>query len=106
MNVGKVFVLTSMLSAVALLAACSGPSAEEVKEAKSECASFYKEKRAKSFNDVSAIDHWNKNGKLVIELAVKDEPSSRSYTSGLCVYDKEKGTLEIPGLFEQSRWAK
>lgn len=105
-EIGKVFTMIATLSSVALLSACSGPSSEELKEAQSECARFYKEKRAKYYSDVSAVDHWNKNGKLVIELAIKDEPSSRSYTSGLCLYDKEKGTIEIPGLFEQARWAK
>lgn len=89
-----------------LLAACSGPSGEELKEAKEQCATFYKENRAHFTNDVKAIDHWMKNGKLVIELAVREQSWSDSYKSGLCLHDKEKGTIEIPGLLEQARWAK
>jgi outer membrane biogenesis lipoprotein LolB len=89
-----------------LLSACSGPSSEELNEAQTHCKRFYGEKRAKSNEYVSAIDHWNKNGKLVIELAVKSYSDPSSYSSGLCVYDKQRGTVEIPGLFEQSRWHK
>lgn len=93
-------------TALALLTACFGPSSEELNEAQTHCKRFYGEKRAKSSEYVSAIDHWNKNGKLVIELAVKSYSDPSSYSSGLCVYDKQRGTVEIPGLFEQSRWHK
>lgn len=83
-----------------------GPSSKDLNEAQTHCKRFYGEKRAKSNEYVSAIDHWNKNGKLVIELSVKSYSDPSSYSSGLCVYDKQRGTVEIPGLFEQSRWHK
>lgn len=89
-----------------LLSACSGPSSEELKEANEQCAKFYKQQRAKNFHEVKAVDHWTKNGMVVIELAAKEFSWSDSYTSGLCVYDKEKGTIGIPGIFDQGKWSK
>lgn len=55
---------------------------------------------------MKAVDHWMKDGKLVIELARMESESSTSYKQGLCIYDEKKGTLSIPSVFENIRWEK
>lgn len=94
------------LASLTLLSGCSGPSREEIARIKEECASFHKQERAKYSASVKAIDHWIKDGRIVVELAEKEREHSGSYTSHLCVYDKEKGSILLPSVFERSRWSK
>ena len=89
-----------------VLSGCSGPSREELARVKSECASFHKRERAKSGSVVKPIDHWTKDGRIVVEISEKESESSSKYTSHLCVYDKEKGSIELPSVFERARWSK
>ncbi|QHE76785.1 hypothetical protein [Hydrogenophaga sp. PBL-H3] len=89
---------------VGLLAACSGPSSEEVKTYSEACVDFYKEKRAKSSDDVEYRKHWMKDDKIVIALKVERRGES-GYAEGICVVDPEEGTVHIPSLFDQARWA-
>lgn len=95
-----------VLASLTLLSGCSGPSREELARVKSECASFHKQERAKSGSIVKPIDHWTKDGRIVVELSEKESESSSKYTSHLCVYDKEKGSIELPSVFERARWSK
>ena len=95
-----------VLVSSALLSGCSGPSSEELARIKSECASFHKQERAKSSSIVKAIDHWTKDGHLVVELSEKASEDASKYTSHLCVYDKEKGSIALPSMFERARWSK
>ncbi|MFI8616206.1 hypothetical protein ACIGHN_11925 [Acidovorax sp. NPDC077693] len=90
-----------------LLSGCSGPSREELARIKSECASFHKQERAKySTYVVKPIDHWTKDGRIVVELSEKESEESTKYTSHLCVYDKDKGSISLPSVFERARWSK
>ena len=88
------------------LTGCSGPSREELARVKSECASFHKQERAKFGAIVKPIDHWTKDGYIVVELSEKESEHSSKYTSHLCVYDKDKGSIALPSVFERSRWSK
>lgn len=98
----SVLVLTSLT----LISACSGPSREELARIKDECARFHKQERAKSGAIVKAIDHWTKDGYIVVELSEKASEDASKYTSHLCVYDKDKGSIALPSVFERSRWSK
>ncbi len=89
-----------------VLSGCSGPSREEIARVKDECASFHKQERAKYSAIVKPIDHWTKDGRIVVELSEKESESSSKYTSHLCVYDKDKGSIELPSVFERARWSK
>ena len=95
-----------VLASLTLLSGCSGPSREELARVKSECARFHKQERAKSGSIIKPIDHWTKDGRIVVELSEKESESSSKYTSHLCVYDKEKGSIELPSVFERARWSK
>lgn len=99
-------ILSAIFGSMIVLTGCSGPSGAELKNAKDQCVSFYKRERASPGEYVKAVDHWMKDGKLVIELARMESENSTSYKQGLCIYDEKKGTLSIPGLFENSRWEK
>ena len=99
-------IVSIALIAVFCLTGCSGPSSEELARIKSECASFHKQERAKYSAVVKPIDHWTKDGRIVVELSEKESESSSKYTSHLCVYDKEKGSIELPRVFERARWSK
>lgn len=95
-----------VLASLTLISGCSGPSSEELARIKSECASFHKQERAKSSSIVKPIDHWTKDGRIVIELSERESESSSKYTSHLCVYDKDKGSISLPSVFERARWSK
>ena len=95
-----------VLTSLTLISGCSGPSSEELARIKSECASFHKQERAKYGAIVKPIDHWTKDGRIVIELSERESESSSKYTSHLCVYDKERGSIELPSVFERARWSK
>lgn len=95
-----------VLASSALISGCSGPSSEELARIKSECASFHKQERAKYSAIVKPIDHWTKDGRIVIELSERESESSSKYTSHLCVYDKDKGSIQLPSVFERARWSK
>ena len=56
-------------------------------------------------NRVEAKDTWQKDGKLVVELAESSAyGSDTSYTQDLCIVDFEKGEVELPSAFERGRW--
>ena len=95
-----------VFASLTLLSGCSGPSREELARIKSECASFDKQERAKYGAIVKPIDHWTKDGHIVVELSEKASEDASKYTSHLCVYDKDKGSIALPSVFERSRWAK
>lgn len=95
-----------VLASLTLISGCSGPSREELARIKSECASFHKQERAKYGAIVKPIDHWTKDGHIVVELSEKESEHSSKYTSHLCVYDKDKGSIALPSVFERSRWSK
>lgn len=103
----KAHTVAALLVAV-LLAGCSRvPSKEDIAEASKACERFYYEERLPNWHhNPKAIDSWTKEGKLVIELAVKDGSSSSSYTPWLCVVDSEAGKLSMPSLINQGRWMK
>ncbi len=103
-NLFGVLLLTVVLSFA--LSGCSGPSEEDLAAAKKECTSFYKRERAESSAIVEPVDHWTKDGAIVIELADKASERATSYTAHICVYDKEKGTISLPGALHQGRWMK
>jgi hypothetical protein len=90
----------------ALILAGCGPSPEELTAASSACLKFYKEERLPHYWQTNANDTWVKDGKIVVELAVRESENSKSYRPRLCVYDKEGGRLSIPALIEQARWQK
>ena len=94
----KLAVPTLMLVSLTLISGCSDLSGEELASIKSECASFHKQERAKSGSIVKAIDHWTKDGRVVVELSEKESESSSKYTSHLCVYDKDKGSIALPSV--------
>ena len=102
----KLAVPTLMLASLTLISGCSDLSGEELASIKSECASFHKQERAKSGSIVKAIDHWTKDGRVVVELSEKESESASKYTSHLCVHDKDKGSIELPSVFERARWSK
>lgn len=99
-------IVSLTLIAVFSLTACSGPSREELARIKDECARFHKQERAKSGAIVKAIDHWTKDGYIVVELSEKANEDATKYTSNLCVYDKDKGSIALPSVFERARWSK
>ncbi|HQS21964.1 MULTISPECIES: hypothetical protein [unclassified Acidovorax] len=88
------------------LTGCFGPSKADIAEAKKACSSFYQRERAEHNAIVHPIDNWTKDGVIVIELAEKATAGATTYTAHICVYDKEKGTISLPGAFHQSRWLK
>lgn len=102
----KNLTVLSIFSIFIVLLGCSGPSKDEVKSTSDECVRFYKEKRADYGDIVEYRDHWMKNGRLVISLAVKENNWDSSYTEGLCVVDLKEGTIELPGLLNQGKWEK
>jgi hypothetical protein len=90
-----------------ILAGCSrGPSKEDIAEASKACTRFYEEERLQYWHNIKAVDAWTKEGKLVVELAVRQNSDSTSYSPRLCVYDAEGGKLSLPSLINQNRWAK
>lgn len=95
-----------VLTSLTLLSGCSGPSSEELARIKSECASFHKQERAKYGAIVKPIDHWTKDGYIVVELSEKASEDASKYTSHLCVYDKDRRSIALPSVFERSRWSK
>ena len=95
-----------LLASVVIIMGCGGPSSAELKSAEDQCVSFYKRERATYSDYVKAVDHWMKDGKLVIELAKMKSEYSKTYQQGLCIYDEKRGSLVIPGVFEHSRWEK
>ncbi|MPM12856.1 hypothetical protein SDC9_59210 [bioreactor metagenome] len=97
--------LVTLISA-ALLAACSGPSSEELAQYKAQCVKFHERERSSPRSTVQALDHWTKNGKVVIELAEFENSYSSAYTSYLCVIDPGAGSLSLPGVFNQEKWRK
>lgn len=84
-----------------------GPSKADIAEAKNACVDFFHEERDKYRSSiVYPVDNWTKNDAIVVELAQKAQADSTRYTAHICVYDKEKGTIALPGAFHQSRWLK
>jgi len=84
--------LTNYLTTIAFLFSGSQSySDEQIKSLTEECKDFYKNEI--SYKYVEYLDHWTKKGKLVIALAVKDSPSSNSYTERLCIVNFKKGTI-------------
>ena len=77
----KLAVPTLMLASLTLISGCSDLSGEELASIKSECASFHKQERAKSGSIVKAIDHWTKDGRVVVELSEKESESASKYTA-------------------------
>ncbi len=99
-------IVPAIFASVTILTGCGGPSGTELKNVQEKCVSFYKRERASYSEHVKAVDHWMKDGKLVIELARMESERSTSYKQGLCIYDEKKGILSIPSVFEHSRWDK
>ena len=99
-------VLLFAVAYAVFLSGCSGPSSEELARIKEECVQFYKTERAKSYSIVKAVDHWTKDGRVVIELSERESAEAKKYISNLCVYDKEKGTISLPGALHQGHWIK
>ena len=102
-SVSRKFATTFLLCGA--LAACSGASAEQIERAKEECVSFYEKERMGPLKQVEALDTWEKEGKLVVELAERPTgDTGSSYTQELCVVDFENGEMELPSAFERGRW--
>lgn len=99
-----VFKQLSVFIAALGVTGCSGPSSSELKEIKDQCRDLYISQRGTYGSTVKATDHWQKNGKTVIELA-EQKSESKSYSSSVCVYDGEKGTIMLPRAFDQDRWS-
>lgn len=98
--------LTVLITTASLTGCLFGPSKADIAEAKKSCSSFYQRERAKFNAIVYPVDNWTKDGVIVVELAEKERSDSTSYTAHICVYDKEKGTIALPGAFQQHRWHK
>jgi hypothetical protein len=105
-HLGALSVLAVLL--LCSLAGCSrGPSSEDIAEASKACERFYVDERLPLWHtEPKAVDSWTKEGKIVIELALKQNSSSTSYTPRLCVYDAEGGKLSLPAAINQNRWEK
>ena len=96
----------AVVAAAASLTGCFGPSKADIAEAKKACSSFYQRERAKYNAIVYPIDNWTKDGVIVVEIAEKATAEATTYTAHICVYDKEKGTIALPGALHQGRWQK
>lgn len=94
------------LLSVLTLAGCSGAGAEQTESAKKECVDFYKGERGQPMHVYEAKDTWEKDGRLVVEIADKESESADSWNIGLCVVDLERGQMELPAAYSQSRWER
>lgn len=99
------------ISLAILLAGCFGPSAEQKQRAETACEKFVLEKVAEKYLDETHVfDTYVKDGKIVVEVGYRRE--SRSYSDGdsysvrICLYDEEKGTIEIPSVLNMGQWKK
>lgn len=112
MNLSKFFPCLS----VVFLIGCGGISDEDKVEVTKACKTFVEDNmkrggasiEAKVFDIIEAkvFDMWKKNGAIVAEMGYKEVYKDSSYSIRYCVYDKEKGTISLPSVFNQSEWKK
>jgi hypothetical protein len=94
-----------------LLTGCFGPSAEQKQRAETVCEKFVLEKLGEFGDESHIFDTYSKDGKIVVEVGLREGERWRgrgdnSYSVRLCVYDEEKGTIEIPSLLNMGQWKK
>lgn len=94
------------LVATMTLTGCFGPSEEEITNIKEQCVKFVEENRNSLGAYIKAVDHWTKDGNVVVEVAQSKHSSDTTYTPRLCVYNQDKGTIQLPALMSQDRWRK
>lgn len=107
-----VWILLPLLALIAFIAVqpnflaslLSSESEADFSTATSECEAFVK----KRFNAdrVWSEGAWKKDGKTVVEVAYAASTDRVGYSLRLCVYDKDKGRLVIPSVFEQGIWQR
>lgn len=108
MNLSKFFPCLS----VVFLIGCGGISDEDKVEVTKACKTFVEDNLKRGgasphFIEVKVFDMWKKNGAIVAEMGYKEVSyKDSSYSTRYCVYDKEKGTISLPSVFNQSEWKK
>lgn len=96
---------------VALLIGCGGVSDAEKTEVTKACKAFVEKnmRRDGAFPppiEAKVFDMWKKNGAVVAEVGYKEQYKDESYSTRYCVYDKEKGQISLPSVFNQAEWKK
>jgi hypothetical protein len=95
-----------LLIFAAFLAGC-GPSDELKATASEACSDFILESQDLKYGgETNIFDIYTKNDKLVIEVGYRRRETTKPYSVRLCVYDEESQRILLPGLLNQSEWAK
>ena len=87
------------------LAACSGISDNEKKEAEEACVDFVS-KNVDFSVDAEAFDIYKNKGNIVVEVGYKKKYGGDTYSMRLCVIDEERGYIFSPGVFNESEWSR
>ena len=102
----KFAVPLAALVATLTLTGCFGPSEEEITQIKEQCVKFVEDNRNDFGAFIKAVDHWTKDGNVVVEVAQSKRSTDTSYTPRLCVYNQDKKTIQLPAIMSQDRWRK
>lgn len=103
--------VTGMALMVALTGCGKSPSKAQLETGGEACRQFIAKEMKSDVAFAKNIetqinDAWMKDGKVVFEVAYREEYSRKSYSIRLCVVDEEKGTLMSPSPLNSSKWEK
>ncbi|CRL15220.1 hypothetical protein NIT7645_02268 [Phaeobacter italicus] len=73
-------------------------------QAENNCASRFEEDRSLGGFGSFAVDRWDKDGRIVVEVGFDKIDSS--YKSRLCVFNPKTSRMTAPTNFGRGRWEK
>lgn len=106
MGIGAAFIAAASFGATYLYIRADEKSEELKQLSGAECRRFYQQESLPNWALVEVGDAWMKDGSIVVEMEAKEHPSSNSYLRRLCVVDRQKGSIMIPSIRNESRWEK
>lgn len=79
-----------------------GPDRSAVSDARERCEGFVRERLAADV--VLSDDAWRRSGKIVVDVAYRQNDDRPGYSLRLCVYDPKDGSVTLPSVFNASDW--
>jgi hypothetical protein len=73
-----------------------------VSAAKERCEGFVRERLAADVAQANGT--WRRSGKIVVDVAYRQNDDRPGFSLRLCVYDKDTGDVLLPSVFDAANW--
>ena len=78
------------------------PNRDAVSAAKDRCEGFVRERLAADV--VQAGETWRRSGRIVVDVAYRQNDDRPGYSLRLCAYDPKTGDVLLPSVFNADDW--